>query len=162
MLAAGMNDYLSKPIMPTALKAMLAKWLIVPAVHPAPDGLVEASGYEEEMPKAKQIFDRAGYLERMMGDLDLAGRLAGIFQSETPAMLTALQESLQCGNLAQAADYAHNLKGSAATVNGYAMSEEASAMEVAGHAGDRADMAARLPVLRRHFESLAASLQQEL
>jgi len=153
-LAAGMNDYVIKPVLPRAIQAALQKWLPSSlAVTPAPDPRV--------LSEAKLVFDKAGFIARMMGDHDLSRRIAKICLQEMPALLAALSECLDRGDLSGAVHLADALKGSSANVNAGAMSAAASALQMAGNAGDLRGMIECLPELRRQHERLDAALRDE-
>lgn len=152
-----MDDYIAKPIMPQALIAVIEKWTNAKAADTAQAPVRAASPIETAAEK-KPVFDRAEFLERMMGDNTFARRIADNFRRETPAVLDALQGCIERGETTQAADHAHGLKGSAANVNGQAMSELAHKVQEAGDAGDLAGMASCFPQLRAEFAILAAAL----
>ncbi len=154
---AGMDDFLSKPVMPQALKDILEKWASAPVAGVA----VTVPRESRNSPQPEnQIFDRALYLERMMGDLELGRRVAENFWEETPPFLDALQTCLEKGDVSGATNHAHSLKGSAANVNSPAMSAVAAEIESAGKAGDHAGMVSRLSALRRLF-ALVITVQRE-
>jgi HPt (histidine-containing phosphotransfer) domain-containing protein len=114
------------------------------------------------MQEVYPIFDRAKLVDRTMGDVELARRIAGIFEKETPKILTSLQSCLDRGDIPGAKDLAHALKGSAANINGHAMSQVAYELELLGKAGDGVSMANLFLELREQFKLLAAALHREL
>jgi signal transduction histidine kinase/CheY-like chemotaxis protein/HPt (histidine-containing phosphotransfer) domain-containing protein len=160
-MEAGMNDYISKPVMPQDLKNVLGKWLAPLSQRAGSSDAVAPKG-EAPLRPANAIFDRVAFLNRMMDDLELGRHVATKFQEETPLFIDELQACLDRGDLTGAANHAHSLKGSAANMNSSAMSDLAHEMEQAGRAGDHAGMASRLPELRRRFERLIATLEEEV
>jgi HPt (histidine-containing phosphotransfer) domain-containing protein len=143
-LAAGMNDYVSKPVSPQALAEVLARWL--PKLNVA---------------LAPVVFDRAGMLERLMNDADLARVVMASFLDDTPRQIEALRRSLDAWDAAGAERQAHALKGASATVGGETLRALASAMEKAGKAGDLGSVAARMDDLEREFVRLKEAMGEE-
>jgi signal transduction histidine kinase/CheY-like chemotaxis protein/HPt (histidine-containing phosphotransfer) domain-containing protein len=130
-LEAGMNDVLTKPIKPTALREALALQLggpVASATAPAP----EPGG----SPARLDVFDLPALLDRVFGDRSLAREVVSIFVGETPAQLEEICGALGSGDLELAARGAHTLKGAAANVGAEALREAALALEQAGKAGD--------------------------
>jgi CheY-like chemotaxis protein/HPt (histidine-containing phosphotransfer) domain-containing protein len=147
-LASGMDDYLSKPLQPAALKRMLEKWLTAqPAAAAVAAPAVESDqpgrGEREEAP----AFDGQDLLERMMGDRDLAGRAVRSFLSTAPTQLAALADALSRADAAAARMAAHSLKGAAASVGGVRVSATAQRAELLGKAGDLAGVRELMPRL---------------
>jgi two-component system, sensor histidine kinase and response regulator len=120
-LAAGMDAYLSKPIDPPALFAMVES-VEVPTVAPAP-------------PRTVTTFDRASLLRRIGGDETLLSDLIGIFLEDCPGQMTAIRTALDKSDPEQLRMAAHSLKGAAANLSGSAVSEAARALEHLGAGG---------------------------
>ena len=161
-LAAGMNDYVAKPIEVGALVAALKKWLkpapavesrepmVAPMLPPAPS----APAPPVEFP----IFDRAGLLNRVGQDEALAQRLMARLLADLPGQIRQLQTHAAAGETERVREQAHQLKGACAVVSCEALRALAAVLEAAGKAGDLATITARLPEMDRQFAALKAAL----
>ncbi len=154
-LAAGMDDYLSKPVKPQELSDMLDKWLTE-----------EGSSQPEEttvrdIEPVKDIFDRAGFLDRLMGDEELANEIFGEFLEDVPIKFSAIKEALEKGDALSAQRQAHTLKGASANVGAVALQEMAHHIEVAGEAGDLAKAGSLVPQLHEQFEVLKKLIEPD-
>ena len=136
-LAAGMNDYLSKPLRPDELAAALARWTrrraeAEPAVgltHEAP--AAAASPATDEPP----VFDAAVLLNLLSGDTIAAAEITAEFVKDAPVRAAALREALAADDVALARREAHTLKGASANVGAEALRAAANAAERACGAG---------------------------
>jgi PAS domain S-box-containing protein len=152
-IAAGMSDYLTKPIEPAELTAALTKWTANLAEEtPAP----AASPSEPEVP----IFDEAQLMRRLMGNRALAGKLIAGFVQDARTKLTNLRGMVDAADAAGVRAQAHALQGAAATLAADALRDTATKMQEAGTAGDWAGSAALLPVLETRFEQLKTTWKQ--
>ncbi len=106
-LAAGMDDYVSKPVSRQQLLSAVAR--ACAADMPTP---VEAGPRGED----HAMFTCASLLERFDGDEELLGRVAEIFAENTPGLLAALQADIEAGNAVAVSRSAHTLRGSLANV----------------------------------------------
>lgn len=188
-LAAGMDDYLAKPVDAAALEAALARWVpeqvpqplavtgagAGPAAGPAAaTGLAAGTGPAPGaggMPAARQ---RATSLDgerlallRSLGPEDGRGLLpatAEAFRKDLPGRLAALRSAIDDGGpaLVQAA---HALKGAAANIGAAPAAAICAELEELGRAGNHtagADAADRLEAeLRRVDAELDAALEVE-
>jgi HPt (histidine-containing phosphotransfer) domain-containing protein len=134
-LAAGMDDYLSKPIAAEELDRVLRRWApqkahrrtTPPPAHrappadpaaPRPPPPASRSGGEAAEPSsAKAVIDRR-VLDKLsalrpLGEPDLALEVIDLFLSDVPQRLDALRDSLARSDLPTVARIAHSLKGSA-------------------------------------------------
>ena len=155
-LAAGMDDYVAKPIAVGALVTALKKWL-----KPAPAVAAPMLPPEPSAPTATvevPIFDRAGLLNRVEQDEALAQRLIAQFLEDLPGQIRQLQTYAAAGETERVREQAHQIKGACAAVSGEALRALAAALEAAGKAGDLATITARLPEVDRQFEALKAAL----
>jgi signal transduction histidine kinase/CheY-like chemotaxis protein len=157
-LQAGMNDYVTKPVMPRALADAIGR--CVEAGGGSASEVTEPA--RGGPPDPRQIFDRAGLLARLMGDYDLAWEVAHVFIEESPALLAALRACIEQGQWSKLHGILHGLKGATSSINGLAMVEVAAAMEAAARDGDHGRTVALLPELERQFAQLAVALQREL
>ncbi len=148
-LAAGMNDYITKPLSRQMLLETLARWLPQPAA-PATTG---AAAAEPELP----VFDQAGLMERL-GDAKIAAIAVAAYLEDFPKQLAALHDALAGGDAATIRGQAHALRGAAATVGGERVRQVATRMEEASKAGDIAAAAAYLPQLDEEVGRLQVAL----
>jgi PAS domain S-box-containing protein len=143
-LEAGMNDYVSKPVSPQALAEVLARWL--PKQNDA---------------LAPVVFDRAGMLERLMDDADLARVVTESFLDDAPRQIEALRRYLDAWDAPGAERQAHSIKGASSNVGGEALRALAFEMEKAGKAGDLDSVRARMEDLEREFVRLKEAMTGE-
>jgi CheY-like chemotaxis protein/HPt (histidine-containing phosphotransfer) domain-containing protein len=115
-LAAGMNDFLTKPVDRNRLNVALAQWVGV--VEPGVGRAADAPGGVRRAGNANdpQIFDRKALLERVMDDEELAGEVLAAFLGELDGDMTLLGAALNRGDHRAARDAAHTIKGSSANV----------------------------------------------
>ena len=158
-LAAGMDDYLSKPIEPRLLVEMLDKLLAasgaaaeLPPAGPssaagAPVTQTLAAGSQTEAP-GREVIDTEAALRRCMGNRQLLDRLLLKFKDKAVADMEALEQHLAAGDARKTALTAHGLKGAAANLAAEAVRAAAHDVELAGKAGDTAQMQQGMDRLR--------------
>ncbi len=138
-LAAGANDYLSKPYTEAALAALLMQWLpkSVPAELPDP------------------LLDLPALHARYPGNPQLVRDLESLFVSTTEASLHALKNGIEQGQTDLCRKEAHALKGAAASVMANAVCEHATRIERCVQNGDFAAAASELAALEERFRAQA-------
>jgi signal transduction histidine kinase/DNA-binding response OmpR family regulator len=158
-LAAGMDDYLSKPLRPEMLDKVVTEWI---GNGPRSTAATNSGG-EELMPKDstdQSQFDADDLIERLMGNKTLAMRVAGAFLNNTPQDLLALSTAIHNSDVEAIVIAAHSIKGAAANAAGKRVSELAAKLESLGRAGDIASAAEVLPELEARFLSLKPEIQR--
>ena len=124
-LAAGMNDYLTKPIDPTRLQQALAKALDAP-------GRRTAAVTEPEI-----LFDEVSMLRNADDDQEFARDLIGVFVTTASDSMEQLVAAVRDGQDATVwRRLAHSIKGSAASVAAVAIARAASELEGLAVAAD--------------------------
>ncbi len=152
--AVGMQDFLSKPVKPGELAAVLARLLPNEATT-APAQLSEEQQQDEQLP----VFDRRGVLERMGDDLAFLQQLLKLFFSSIPGLMDELEQGLQQpDNREQVHRLAHSIKGAAANVGAERLNRLALQLEQAGDAGDFETVQAQLPQLRAEYAQFRAAV----
>jgi len=147
-LAAGMDDYLNKPIDFAAMRAMLGR--IATSLQRSPD--------MTDTTQLPRVFSPDVALASMAGDHELLAEVIDVARMELPRQLDALERALAASDAASARRHAHTLKGTADTVGAGLMREAAHAVERAAADADLAT--ARSGVDRLH--TLVAILAGEL
>lgn len=114
-LAAGMHDYISKPVRVDELQTMIEKWAI--------KILAEKGNVVQQLRKEKlqtKILDESkiNFLNDLQteDDLEFFAELIDIYLVETPKMVKSLQDAYYSGEAKQIAFFAHKLKGSSVTL----------------------------------------------
>ncbi|NYE60187.1 signal transduction histidine kinase/ligand-binding sensor domain-containing protein/DNA-binding response OmpR family regulator/HPt (histidine-containing phosphotransfer) domain-containing protein [Duganella sp. 1224] len=127
-LERGMNDYVTKPIDPDTLYAVLATWV-------QPDlGRAEAADSERPLRPAAPVTPRAGIdmeaaMERLGGHGALLVQLLGLFAHDFESSLRQIHDAVHAGELARAADLVHRVRGAAGNLSATGLFASAGALE---------------------------------
>ena len=148
-LDAGMDDYLTKPLEPRALLAILDRYLSSGA---GPRHQPSALLPPVPVAAPTTIFSEEEFLGRLMGNRKAAGTVLQGFLEDSPRHLALLQAALASGDLVTAATECHLLKGSSATVGAAAMLAGVRALEQVVLDGDLRAFRSGLPGLIHDFE----------
>ncbi|MDA0166786.1 response regulator [Solirubrobacter ginsenosidimutans] len=155
-LAVGMDDYLSKPLRPEELDAVLARWLGTPggapeptpsrSVGPAPAG----DPFEALLDDARMRIFRVDYPE-------IIDQLIELFVDSTPPLLGELRAGAESGDSEAVRRAAHRLKGSCQNIGAGFMAKLAADIEHSSTASPAA-----LDGLQRVFEDTRDALRSAL
>jgi signal transduction histidine kinase/ligand-binding sensor domain-containing protein/CheY-like chemotaxis protein/HPt (histidine-containing phosphotransfer) domain-containing protein len=166
-LAAGMDGFLSKPVLIRELQAALRKVVGPPTSTPAPAPAGPAPDSSEEPPALDPVYlDRLRQLQEVTGRA-VVGEIVDSFLGEMPRRLARLREALAAGDGEALAFAAHSLKGSSAQLGALRLASLSHALELQGRSGsldaaaalvdDIAGELARVaPELKARSEGLAA------
>jgi CheY-like chemotaxis protein/HPt (histidine-containing phosphotransfer) domain-containing protein len=161
-LAAGMDDFLSKPIHPQHLVQMIDKWLA--RCPQAPAAAETASiAVEEAMtvvpaedPEVTDLLpiDFPALVDRCMGNAAFAEKMIDKFRTRACDDLEEIAAALAAGDIENAGKLAHKYKGATATLAAQPLSDLAAHMQTVCTAGDAEAAAACLPEMRQEAERL--------
>jgi PAS domain S-box-containing protein len=156
-LAAGMDDYVSKPVQRDELFRVLreiadrvvakSRETTVSDATPPPRGHSSA-------------LDRVAAVARLGGDEELFAEVAAVFRGDAPKMVGELHQAVAAGDAAWVKRVAHGLKGAAGYVGGKPAADAAAALEAIGASDELATAPRALEELAREVERLMAALDE--
>jgi HPt (histidine-containing phosphotransfer) domain-containing protein len=139
-LAAGMDDYVAKPVEFGVLARKLEQWVPIPGPRSPVDAamLAEISG----------------------GDVALGRKFLARFSEFNREDTVRLLEAIGQRDFASMRRIAHRMKGSSRTVGANALGDACELIERAAHSGDWARVESRVPALNAEIARLDAYLVQ--
>ena len=167
MLAAGMNDYLSKPIIKSELMAVLKRWLPPEKVTVNEADVSAADAIEDEA--HQDFWDRIGQiqglslltgLDRVDGQRDVYEKTLRLLMQEIDKSDKNLKAYLLAGDLERFRTEVHGIKGALANVGAMPLSLKAYDLEMAADKLDAAFCAENLPALVAGLDALNGELFQ--
>lgn len=161
-LDAGMDDYISKPVVAAKLKDILIRWLVRDTPEGAEGGDEEYAASNGSLGKELTVFDLPAMSQRLMDDQELIVMMLADFLDDAPPQLEALEKTAREGGRREAERHAHSLKGCAATVGGERMSELARQIEEMARNQNLAGAIEQLPMLKHEFGLLCGEIQTYL
>ena len=170
-LAAGMDDYIGKPVDIHKLLQILKHWLPqscqVSKNNKNHDSSLQGQKQNINQPQlinhqSKPVFDRQDFSERMMNDEALIRTVAEAFVADMHSSLEQMKAHVVAGDTIQAGALGHKIKGAAASVGGLAYSDIAMQIELAGKASDINTLYQLLPLLEKQFNLLENAMQELL
>jgi PAS domain S-box-containing protein len=154
-LDAGMDDYVSKPILLSELRGALERAQVVEAIADRPvvavDPVAEAPWTEAAI--AAEIERSRAQLAAIVGDR-VTDEIIDLFLHEGDELLARLRIALEAGDLEDAAAAAHSLKSSAGGIHLGHLVSLARAIEGEASGGDGPRALAQLLDLERRFAAV--------
>jgi len=153
-LASGMNDHVTKPVSPDCLISVLAKWVSVPGTragfHPAA-GAASSADLPADL-KALRDLDASEGVRRIGGKPDAYRRQLRRFRENYADATSQLRRLVEVGDIQQAADYCHALKGVTGNIGAQTLYAKIAALDEGLKRGQALDRAAldELQVLLEH------------
>ncbi len=170
-LAAGMDDYISKPIKAEHLAEMVSKWL------PPDDGCKVLGGNsvsqndaharsDNQTEATEELLSLQLVAEwRMAGGSAFVGKLVNQFVSDATVCVERIQEALESNNANEMLEAAHGLKGMAANMGLTQLAKAAHDIEIISQHNRLQDSRSAYDSMQKEFarvhEALEDMLKQE-
>ena len=147
-LAAGMDDFLSKPIRPLTLHETLRRWLRDRDADGgvASDATAGDTQDQDEMAAIQAIFG------------DSFGELVTLFMHDSPKRIEGLRQAMYEKNQILIGKLAHVMAGSCASIGATALSSLCQDLEMQNKQGVPGDLAERLDFIEAEYAKTAARM----
>ncbi len=170
-LAAGMDDFLSKPFTKGQLRSVLEKWVgrrEDAAEASQPETAETGAGPAATAPRSPasegvldtRVVDQLRELEKE-GAEGLFARMAEAFLSASDGISRGLRDAVAAGDAEAMWKTAHALKSSSAQLGGMRLSAMAKELEMQGRSGSMAQADARVAALLAELEQMKEALAVE-
>ena len=155
-LAAGMDDFIPKPLELGRFISTVARWLApagmsgqAPAQKTADSDAPTCQADSQNMP-----VDVEAYVKRMGGNRDIADTIIKGFIKQIPVQLHNIAEAIKSGDIETVDREAHSIKGGALNVFANDMMLVAKALEMQAKSGDLGKALQLLEKIRQEYERL--------
>ena len=162
-LAAGMDDYVAKPVKAKELDAVLGRWTTSRTFDPPG---AEGVAKDHVAPDATPPLDLA-VLETLRSlqdedEPDLLAELAGMFLDDAALQLEGLRGAIGEGDAGKVRGISHALKGSSGNLGATRVAGVCAKLEAAGESGDLAAAPRLLERLEAELDLVRPALEAEV
>ena len=165
-LAAGMDDFVTKPILFEQLYQTLDKFIVPVESEPAqasadaavPTPVEVAPPAETAIENALPVIDSVQLMHRVSHDLQLIEILTDAYREDAPQHVADYRSAVAAGDLVAAKRIAHTIKGTAGNLAGMRLSTVAKELEQAAATGQLEVAQAGVGKLEHEIESLLDEL----
>jgi diguanylate cyclase (GGDEF)-like protein len=164
-LAAGMDDYLAKPITLTELRHKLGRWLArsMPAEHAIQHQLQPQALPENRLPTPEAVPLDQDFFNKLREILGPAlQHSVALFLEDTPTYLKQLEHAINQDDAESVRAMAHSIKGSSGNLGAASLAQCAKEVEELALSQQLGDIRLLLPRLRQAYDTVAAVLGSEL
>jgi PAS domain S-box-containing protein len=160
--AAGMDDYVSKPVKPASLQAAIHHFTMKSIDQPLAAPAAALASMEEDLNGIVDLRTLAGFRELDGDSGGILSQLIGVFLENTPVVLAEARAGLAGGSAPQVARAVHTLKGSCSNFGAARMKAVCEKLEKSAMAGSLESTAEMLDAIEREFNSVRSALEKEL
>jgi CheY-like chemotaxis protein len=164
-LAAGMDDYLSKPFSQEQLDAVMRRWLPASSAQetaaqiPVPPPHSGASGTDRRLLDV-QMLDRIRALQRP-GAPNILHKVITLYLEDAPKLLAALRDAVALGDCTAMQRTAHTCKSSSANLGALRLAGLCEEMEREARAGNCEQAQVRLGTIEDEYKKVVPALQMQ-
>ena len=162
-LDAGMNDYVTKPVKPADVSAVLDRWTANGEPEAADNGTGGRAGdMSGDSDDPGEPLDHAvieSLREMENEEPGLVSELAEIFLNDVAPRLQTLRQAVDQGEAALLARTAHTIKGSSGNIGAWRMSEISGHLQNVGESGNLSGAGKYLEDLERELDRVRPALE---
>jgi len=164
-IAAGMDDYLSKPLAMADLKATLRKWMPQTRPDTSDDETVEANNSDEDVPSKttsnenNRVVDPKFLRESFGDDDELIAEILQDYVDPARDNVAEIDTAFQNRDAGGIGAAAHKLKSSSRSIGADALADLCADLEAAGKSDDWVALDSRYPELASSFLAVAKDIE---
>jgi len=167
-IEAGMNDYISKPIVIERLVEVLEKWTSEKMqIEKEPLTIVKKFPSDKEHSTSKtthtdirMVFDYKSFMKRVMEDKELARTILNSFMEDVPKQIEILKKYIEENRITEAERQAHSIKGASANIGGEQVRELAFRIEKLCKEGNITEVPELIKQLDEQFKELSEKIKE--
>ncbi|SCK12247.1 PAS domain S-box-containing protein [Variovorax sp. HW608] len=156
-LAAGMDDFLVKPVELAQLSEKLDRWLPLAGAGEAPAVPVDAK--RGDSPSSSPI-DEGLLSAKCAGDASMVAEVIAAFRRTCEDDSTALRQAVRADDVAQVTQFAHRMAGAGKMVGALAFASACEGIERASRAGQWTAVIAGMSAFEQELARLAAYFER--
>ncbi|MGX5200893.1 PAS domain S-box protein [Aliikangiella sp. IMCC44632] len=176
-IAAGMNEYIAKPVDASLLFEQLARYFPPTITHGKPEAPEQSetetdAAYTSEAPVADAmqsesstnlpVWDKEAMLRRVMGKESLVKKLVKIYIEDMPTQLEQLKTVIDENNAAEIAKTCHAIKGVSLNISAAELSQTTVEMEKLAKADKLTNLKSLYSRLIKEYEQLKKLLLEDI
>jgi two-component system, sensor histidine kinase and response regulator len=158
-LAAGMDDYVAKPIKAEELFGAIDRCV---ARKPRKESEMRIYQDKETQEQKSEVFDFSKAMEMVGGDMGLLKEIAGLFIDSFPKTLNQMRQAIVAGDAHLFETAGHSLKGSVGSFGASRSYDAAFRLEKMGKAGNLAGADQAVTELERELKALEMAMRKVL
>jgi len=157
-LAAGMDDYIAKPVKREKLDAVLERWIPQPEQDPLAQSSDKPPGATSEAPALDLSVLESRRGPQRDGELDKLARIVSLFIDDVPLRLEELRQAVERGEAQRVEETAHMLKGGSGYMGAAHMAEICGGLQGLGASGELSRAPELLDDLEAEFKLIRPAL----
>ena len=168
-LAAGMDDYLAKPIRPADIRDAIERW--APQIHPLEppsgqlppkmdDGTVAKAAGTVVAPSGKPPVEMSRLEDLTEGNPESTRELVALFEKQTSQQLKEIEDAVRANKPAVVGHVAHSCKGACATLGMAQLAAVMLELEKLGKSGILTGAEEHCAEAQREFKAIQSFLAQ--
>jgi two-component system sensor histidine kinase/response regulator len=158
-LAAGMDDYIAKPVKHEDLEAVLERWIPHLEQEPLEQRSDGAAGADEEAPALDLSVLESRRGPQRDGEPDKLARIVGLFIDDVPLRLEELRHAVERGEAQKVEETAHMLKGGSGYMGAVQMAKICAGIQGLGASGELSHAPELLDQLEAEFKRIRPALE---
>ncbi|WP_428240862.1 ATP-binding protein [Gynuella sp.] len=169
-IAAGMEDYMTKPIGYEMVLTKLQKWLpigerlnqSIGQTESPPEQTVaqeEITGTQSPSEPQLPVWDRASAMKRMLNNHNLVNKITRMFIETIPKKMDQLHAMVEQNNMTEVREYSHKIKGLAGDVGAVRLHRNVSLLEDAARANQQEQINELYDQVQHDYQALMTELE---